>query len=165
MLYVILGFSVVLLVSFAYYGDNLITAFYNSLLGILLGFSVWVLIGGIIGVFLPVEVQVTEQKLYALNDGSNTEGSYFLMSGHVDEEPVYKYIVETEKGFHMETINIENVYINETNGQPIMKTYRRKFKDDIYWWIALPIYLDTFDYVKFYIPKGSVINEYNIDLQ
>lgn len=165
MLYVILGFIIPLFISLFYWREKIMVALGTGFVGIVFGFLFWMLVGGFIGAFLPVEAQVTEQKLYALNDGSNVEGHYFLMSGHIDEEPVYKYIVETEKGFHMETINIEKGYIKETDGQPIMKTYRQKFKDGTYWLIASSLFLDVFDYVEFYIPKGSVINEYSIDLQ
>lgn len=134
----------------------------GSLAGIAIGFVVWVVVGSIIGLEMPKETVVQTKSLYALQDSNKISGRFYLMGGMIDEKPVIKYITDEELGKHIETQEVKNSYIKEGYSEPYLEIHERKFKEDWYWLFAFNIEAD--EYV-FYVPSGSVINEYNIDLE
>lgn len=135
-----------------------------SLGGTLVGLLMWLVVGMIMGCILPTEYEMASQPIYAMNDGSSSEGAHFLFSGYYDEKFVCRYIVETEKGKHIEQVNADKAYIVEQDvAQPYVERYEEVYTIDWYWWIALPMNNDV--YYKFYVPSGTVVTSYNIDLQ
>ena len=109
---------------YGFFSDGLL----YSIAGLFMGFIFYLFIGGIIGVNLPLNEICEEQKIYALNDSSSIEGQNYLFSGYVDEELVYRCVIDTDKGKHIKEINADNVYINEGNYTPIVKHYSYKFE-------------------------------------
>lgn len=111
------------------------------------------------------EIVYAEDKvnIVALEDNNTIEQKGFLARGYINEKLQYAYIYETPKGLTVKSVDAEHSYINYTEGKPILiiKTATR-FKDSILNLIAIP--LDSTEYY-FYIPEGSVITTYNIDLQ
>lgn len=104
-----------------------------------------------------------EQKLYALSDRNGVEGSFFLGSGSIDDNMKYVYIVEVEdKGYKMETLGINYVYINYTDETPTLVTVTYIFDNNILNFFAVPF--KSHEYI-FNIPEGSITNSYVIDLE
>ena len=99
-------------------------------------------------------------EIYALRDNVTTEGKFFLGSGNVDGELKYFYVVETEFGYTVNDIDADNVYIKYTTGKCHLEKHTYTFDNSFVRSIAMPI---GKRYV-FYIPEGSVINDYAIDL-
>ena len=94
----------------------------------------------------------TSAPLYALHLRSITEGSVFLLSSSVGEEDYYTYLTGRDDG-----------------GLVLRKT-------DTYWSVVFEVETDFRLEVwhigangatefRFYIPKGSVRSDYNVDLQ
>lgn len=133
-----------------------------GIFGAILGFAFWISIGLIIGLFLPTKEIVTEQKIYALNDNSSIECKKFIFSGYVNEKFVCSYVIDTDKGKHIEQVDGDCAYIIEGNYTPKIEKHSITFKEDWYYLIAM----NAEDYyVKFFVPEGTVTSEYNIDLK
>ena len=110
MIYIILGCIIGVVVGYNYcyeLDEGILCGFLGGLIGVIAYF----IIGGIIGLFLPTKDIITTQNLCALNDTTAIEGQTFLFSGYIDEELKYRYLVETEKGIHVEEKGITNAYI------------------------------------------------------
>lgn len=93
--------------------------------------------------------------IYAIQDEI---GESFLQRSNTD----YLYITKTDEGLKVNKINVQNCYINFTEDIPKMEKYDGYFKFKPFNWIFLPAYTPKY---YFFIPEGSVTNEYNIDLK
>jgi hypothetical protein len=142
--------------------EKVLLGFVNVLTGFMFGVLLLFTLGSLVGDFLPQVEEYKEQEIYALNDSSSTEGSKFLFSGHIDEKLVFRYVIETDKGKHIEEIKgIDKVYIKEGNYSPVLRIYSYDLKEDWHYWVAIP----SFDkYYVFYVPENTVTDEYNINL-
>lgn len=138
-------------------------AFFGGVLGFVVGFCLYISLGGFIGSVLKT-IDVTEKKeLYALNDLSSIEGSYYVFSGYIDEKLVYRYVEKTEKGLHIEEINSSNVYIKEGDYIPTLVIHKKEFASE-WMYLFAHDYFFTTEY-EFLVPANTVITEYNIDLK
>ena len=134
----------------------------GAVMGALVGFIIYTVIGGAIGSSLPLNKVVEEQEIYALTDNSSIEGASYLFSGYINENLVCRYVISTDRGKHIEQIDADYVYINEGDYKPIVKHYTYVFEKEWYKWFAHTAFVD--DYYEFYVPENTVTNEYNIDL-
>lgn len=135
----------------------------GGLLGAVVGLVLYIFLGGFIGMALPTIEVVEEYEICALKDTTEIEGAHYLFSGYIDEKLVFRYVIDTEKGKHIEEIKgTTNVYINEGNYVPTIKVYTKKLAKDWYDLFAYCFYSN--EYV-FYVPENTITNEYNIDLQ
>ena len=140
-------------------GEGLGGAFVGALIGAIL----YLLIGGIIGCFLPTKTELVDtQKIYALADNSSIEGRQFLFSGYIEEKMVCRYVVNTSKGKHIEEVCACRSFINEGDYEPKVETYQTKFKSSWYYIFATDWFFDL-EY-RFYVPENTVTNSYSIDL-
>ena len=145
--------------------DSLLAGVFLSFMGFIIGIFIWMTVGSIIGVTLPTIDKVEKYELCALNDNNSIQGKKYLFSGKINENLVYRYVINTEKGKHIEEEKIDNAYIKEGNYKPIVKKHVRDFKKDWYYLFAWSSFLDSDDYTEFYVPENTVTNEYNIDLK
>ena len=137
-------------------------SFMGGLLGFFVGLLLWFLVGGIIGAGLPMVEVVEEQEICALNDSSSIEGASYLFSGYIDEDLVCRYVINTERGKHIEEVDTDNVYIKEGDYTPMVKIHKFEFEKEWYYWFAHDILTEY--YVEFFVPENTVTSEYNIDL-
>lgn len=157
LIFVILG----IIISYKCEGD-LDNIWFGAIVGMLLGLIPSVFIGGIISIQLfgtiPLECSYS-QNLVALKDNSSISGSFFLGYGDINSEMNYVYAVESEKGITTVTIDQDKykVYIKYTDGQPYVEYWDAP--EDL-WRLSA-----EYPYYVFYIPNGSVINAYEIDLE
>jgi hypothetical protein len=109
-------------------------------------------------------VDSTEIAIYALEDNSQITGSSFLGSGYVNEKPAYYYIKKVDgKGLVTDYNYAEDSYINYVEGSedPYLKEVEYGIAPG--WkWILMPV--KEYEYY-FYIPEGSITNNYNVDLK
>lgn len=101
------------------------------------------------------------QKLYSLKDNTYLSGYGGLISVRIEEEDKYTYMVVNEDGtFSKKTIESDNVKIKEVDGckEPILEVYKCEAKNEF--WSA---YWE--DHYCFVVPKGTVVNTFNIDLE
>lgn len=95
-----------------------------TLFGILCGLALFCTVGFGLGFLLPrTEGVTTEQEICAFSDSSSTESYNFLFSGYIQDELVYRYVIETERGKHIEEVK-DDVYIREGNYKPTVKFHK-----------------------------------------
>lgn len=133
--------------------------------GFLAGSFILFIFGGIVGITLPTVDKVQKYELCALNDNTSIQRRKYLFSGRIDGELVYRYIINTEKGKHIEESEIDNAYIKEGNYKPMVKEHTTDFKKDWYYLFCFPLFSGADNYIEFYVPENTVTNEYNIDLK
>ena len=105
-------------------------------------------------------------RLYALNDGSQIHGSFFLGSGTINEKFVYHFYKRVGTNtFRHDYIDASGVNIIENkNVNPRIEFYKKKRKKCKYgkWHIHEG---ERGGATKIFVPKGSIKNVYNLDLQ
>lgn len=99
--------------------------------------------------------------IYALQDNLTTEGSFFLGSGHINDELKYFYVEQTEFGYTVNNVDADNTYIQYTTDRCHLERHTYTFDNWFVNLIAVPL---TDRYV-IYIPEGSIINNYSVDLK
>lgn len=113
---------------------------------------------------VPIVYEDTTTQIIALQDGNLTDGRIpFLGSGYVKDELKYTYMYDTEKGYTVNQVPAKHSYIQYSQHDPYVIQHSAVKFDDAFWnLIAFPS-VDTEYY--FYIPEGSIVQGYNIDLQ
>ena len=162
MLYIIIG--IILGAIYGFKEDGIFGAFFDGFFGFMIGFFAWLIVG-MVGLFLPYNEVVTKQPIYALNDSSEIEGRKFLFSGYIDEDLVYRYVVDSEKGKHIKNCDNDNAYIKDIESDnPYVEYHNYEFK---YAWFGLFAmdYKSLENYQIFYVPSGTITNEYNVDMK
>lgn len=162
MIFILLGVIIGFVIGFC--DDGFLLGIAGSIMGLISGLLLFLMVGGIIGCGLDTKEIVEEQELCALKDAASIEGQKYLFSGYINERLVCRYIVNTEKGKHIEELNTEKVYINEGDYKPVVKTHNIQLAKDWYYWFAHEAFVDGY-YVEFFVPEGTLTTEYNIDLQ
>ena len=99
--------------------------------------------------------------IHALQDNITTEGSFFLGSGHINDELKYFYVAETDLGYTVKNVDADQSYIQYTDGRCHIEKQVYTFNNWFVRLIAIPI---TDRYI-IYIPEGSIINNYSVDLK
>jgi hypothetical protein len=102
--------------------------------------------------------------LRALGTSSNVEGEYsggiFLSYGYIKEKRVLNYIrVEPNGAFVLRTIDAEDAYIFETDDPP-KAVHTTEYGYDPTWFDG---YVSGAETWSFYVPKGSVVNDYTVE--
>lgn len=100
---------------------------------------------------------VATDTLVALKSPSTYEGHFFLASGTVDEELVYRYLTKDADGLiTRHEVDADRAYIIE-EGETASLEYRYHCDTWTYPWGACmrPAYV-------FHVPTGSVLNEYEV---
>lgn len=130
------------------------------------------------------EPTAVELPIASLGDGTETSGRFFLGSGSIDTGPAYFYYTGNEvDGFRAHTIDAGGVDIKYTDGPPHMTAYCRDWTHAADWafipgwkWGSSPDDVwddgcrsqDTGDidvWVTFFVPAGSVQQNYTLDSQ
>lgn len=102
-------------------------------------------------------------QMVALKDNMATEGKFFLGSGTVDSSIKYFYMTKTEKGLKIDSVNASDSYLVEDDSvNPYIEIHSTRFKNEFVekWfpnWYS--------GYTIIHIPKGSILYNYQVDLQ
>ena len=163
MIYIILGVIIGFILGFISFED-IADGVAGAMVGFLCGVLIFLILGFIIGANVPMVEVVEKQEIVTLTDSTSIEGQKYLFSGYIKENLVCRYVVNTEKGKHIEEIKSNNVYIKEGDYEPTVIKHKFVSKEDWYYWFCIPISLEE-DYTEFLVPKNTVTSEYNIDLQ
>ena len=103
------------------------------------------------------ELEATE-RIVALNDGNSVEGKFYMRRGYLESNLYYNYMVDLSNGGYI----ANKVPARETTIFETDSNYR------IEWWVKKKGYLFCIwkeKYWKAYIPKNSIVTEYEIDLR
>ena len=119
-----------------------------------LGMFVAIWIGG------KYKVEKKSTPLVCINDGSSSEGNFFLGSGCINGEMTYTYYLKIKDYYKLEQLPASDVLIKYTNGQAHIVKIKRYPDSSIKNWFGL--HTTTIRFV-IYVPKGSIKNNYQLD--
>ena len=108
-------------------------------------------------------VLIESKPLIALKDNSDIVGTKYLFSGTIKEAQYYYYIEETEFGYKQNKIQASSAYIKYDNESPRIETYVNKYKNLIVRFFCGNTSIN--ETVVIYIPEGSIVENYEIDLE
>ena len=140
-------------------------------------FAGWVAVGlflGFVATFIALDATQehvpVENKIASLSDGMGTSGSFFLGSGSIDSEPVFFYYAgDNTNGFRLKHVDAADASIIEFDGEPYMVRYCGDL-DTAPEWIDFNR-VDSepecagWDRTVFYVPAGSIQNNYILDAE
>jgi len=133
---------------------------FNGMFGCIFG----LVVGFIVGFSIPTEkTTVTDiYQLESISDNSGIAGSFFLGSGNIDGVMKYSYYLKSGDEYYLRQTNVNNSVIKYSNTKTILEVKRVEETD--YWlnYFSLSIKEQYPKYI-FYIPKGSIKNQYNLD--
>lgn len=104
-----------------------------------------------------------EYQLQALNDNVGVGGQFYLGTGTFSDEPKYYVMIKSDTGYKMETYKINEATLIYTQAEPRIEQYELYFTNP---WVRF-FCGDTSvnDYYKIYVPEGSILNTYQVDLE
>lgn len=107
------------------------------------------------------ETKTTE--LHALDTGTDTVGSMFLLSGHSESGPYYTYLSRSEDGaYMMKHIATHNAFVYEVEGDGPAKMVEGRVRPESRLWSITSAEAK----MKFYVPEGSVQEpEYRVSVK
>ncbi len=138
--------------------------FFISLLGTLVSGVCIVLVAAIIGTCISSNEVVYEETvtpIVALEDNATSNGSFFLGTGAVKDSIHYYYMIETECGYTLQNVAVSEAYIKYDTEPRIVVENGCGFKH----WYNNIWALPTHTRITIYVPKGTILNNYNIDLK
>lgn len=132
---------------------------WGGVIGILLGFIIMMPLS-----FIPnVEYVVYEEyPIYAFQNTTQLEGSFFLGSGYINEENTYIYLTKTEDGgVQLKSVPANKTTVYETKETPKLIKYDAQYVSKIARFFLIPMHPMQY---KIYIPENSIIYNYNLQL-
>lgn len=138
--------------------------FFIGILGALASGVCAALITAIVGTCIPSSENVYEETvtpIVALEDNVASNGTFFLGTGTVKDDIRYYYMIDTERGYVMQNIKASNAYIKYDANPRIVIESGRGFKHWYNYIWAFPVST----HYTIYVPEGTILNNYNIDLK
>lgn len=130
--------------------------------GLILVFATMVLSSLFISKSSYIYEKTDTEEIVALQDSTGANGGlWFLGSCYVDNDLYYYYMTYTENGYKASKINAESTYVKYSDEAYIENYSSIDFKNKICYLFTIP--LDSY-YIA-YIPEGSIIENYRIDLE
>lgn len=165
--FVITGIIIILLVGYTiYWEEGIGYVILNAIGGIVLGAIVCGIlaffIGGIISNNSDIMIDTIESnnEIIALADNSQT---YLYRSADKNNNIRYNYMIKTERGYLTKSVLANRAYIIETDDRtPSVETHQITYKSEF---LRKHFFNDNTPYYYIYVPKGTVIGGFTIDLQ
>jgi len=127
-------------------------------IGVAFGLISYIVSGGILCKTIDPPRYEESYPIASLSDRTITEASFFLGSGHINERPYYFfYQQDTEGGFHIEYVPADKTIIYEDSLQPRISKFNPT-------WRAYLISLDYSTLFKIYVPQGTIIRDFTLDM-
>lgn len=151
------------------YCGSVLEKIWECIKSVVVASIIWVIgtfiIAVIIGLFPKTEfVKVDNVQVVAISDGGANSGSFFLGCGSVQEQSYYFYYKKLpNKGFKQERIRVSDATIFEDSTKtPSIQFYREYYVNKGWHNWAILFYGSKAD---IFVPKGSIIRNFNFDLK
>lgn len=137
------------------------------LMGTVISLPIFLMFIGVAGCSPQVPMgEPTSIELVAVKDNSSINGSFFLGNGTINEDQYYYYLTETSKGIVQQKINIDKniVYLRyiKEGETPRLEEQTTRCESDVLYFLSS---WTTKTEYYFYIPEGSITNDFVIDLE
>ena len=165
--FVITGIIVILLVGYTIYweegiGTVILTIIGGIVIGALIRGILAFFIGGVISNNSDIMIDTIESnnEIIALTDNSQT---YLYRSADKNNNIRYNYMIKTERGYLTQSVLANRAYIIETDDKaPSVETHQITYKSKF---LRKHFFNDNAPYYYIYVPKGTIIGGFTIDLQ
>lgn len=165
--FMITGIIIILLVGNSiYWEEGIGPVILNIIGGIVIGAIVCgilaFLIGGVISNNSNIMIDTIESdnEIIALADNSQT---YLYRSADKNNNIRYNYMIKTERGYLTQSVLANRAYIIETDDKaPSVETHQITYKSEF---LRKHFFNDNAPYYYIYVPKGTIIGGFTIDLQ
>lgn len=128
--------------------------------------TLYCLVVFVISFGLPVEYELTNTyEIYALKDNNSLQGDFYLGTGNIDGSSVYTYVRKENGGKKVSTIPTESAILYEGGTVPKIEVFKPTFKKGSITEKLFIVPADSEYNYHIYIPKDSVVNGYDVDLQ
>lgn len=151
------------------HGEGIVTCFLGFFFSLLLSVLIYILVCGIGSLVSEKEwtEPIASDKLIAFNDDTLTSvtahGGVFVRTVRAEETLKCEFIYEDSTGIHLGVETIDKVIIKETNDNFRVERIQKRMVNPVWRWLLGDMRFD--DTLIFYIPEGSIINEYGVDLE
>lgn len=144
---------------------GLLSGTFFAFVALIVSFFIAGILGEIFATGERVEREHTE--LVNLVDNTETQGRFFLGSGSIDGVPTYSWYEETApNSFERRDVDASLSTVHYTTGdEPPYYVYSVEKHEKFFhnWYIDLSAGIDSGEHWDFYIPRGSITNEYKLD--
>lgn len=103
----------------------------------------------------------TVMPIVALEDNVASRGQFFLGTGASKSDIYYYYMIDTERGYVIESVKACDTYIKYDTNPRIVVERGNGFNHWYNYIWAFP----TSTHYTIYVPEGTILNNYNIDLK
>lgn len=103
----------------------------------------------------------TARPIVALEDSTASRGQFFLGTGTNKSDIYYYYMIDTERGYVMKNVKACEAYIKYDANPRIVVESGRGFNHWYNYIWAFPVS----SHYTIYVPEGTILNNYNIDLK
>lgn len=161
---IIVGSTILLLVALVIFlfTESKILEYIAKTLGIVLCTSIVLMFVCVIGTNMKSWSYDKEpwysEKIVAVKDNNITQGKIYYRHGYIDEELYYQYIEELKNGgYQADRVKASITTIYYDNENPRVDWYKKRKK---FLWCEI-----TEPFYKMYVPEGSIISDFSIDLE
>lgn len=169
---IILGLVITIIAAF--YGDDLFDKAVMTVLSAIFCASVGLLIliiaNAIGNEVTKKENEVSfENKIVSLSDGTgvkgNFSGAFFISRGSVNDTQHFSYYFEDNGGYSLMKRPAENskIFLDGTSENSYVTIYDKEITCEETWYSFGCTPRREFSRAEFHVPKGSIINEYELD--
>ena len=103
----------------------------------------------------------TVTPIVALEDNVASRGQFFLGTGSSKSDIYYYYMIDTERGYVIKNVKACDAYIKYDTDPRIVVESGRGFN---HWYNYIWAFPTSVCYT-IYVPEGTILNNYNIDLK
>lgn len=145
--------------------DGFMSALFGTMALLVIATMIGYGLSGLSGVIRGMEPNVSsyEFPIVAIADGSSTSGSFFLFSGSMDETPKYFFYRQDSPDGPIRQGNLSvsktDVY-EDTEREGYIKVIRHSYNCD---WLGCD--WSSYRTYEVHVPKGSVVRQFNFDLE
>ena len=165
--FVITGIIIILLVgNTIYWEEGIGSVILNAIGGIVIGAVVCGILAFFIGCIMSNDSDImidtieSNNEIIALADNSQT---YLYRSADKNNNIRYNYMIKTERGYLTQSVLANRAYIIETDDKvPSVETHQITYKSEF---LRKHLFNDNAPYYYIYVPKGTIIGGFTIDLQ
>lgn len=138
------------------------TAFF--FIGAFGGFVLWAFTGIFVSSVAPLDfVKVDEHGVVVFANSESQNKSYYLGTGHVDDEITYVYMQKTEHGKTLKHVDADSAVIIKSDKKSRIVKYEQMFSSEtLRWLLPLPGYECIY---KIFVPNKSITHNFTIDLE
>lgn len=138
----------------------------SAILSGFIGCIVGIAIAIIIGVNAPNEYFISKRvDIISLDDGTKINGNFILGSGTIDQESYYIfYEISPNGAISQHKLSVSDTYIYEDQDSSAFINYYKLRLTGCKDWGLKSIFINNDRYNEIHVPKGTIIRQFNLDL-